>query len=70
MNIFLLSDIITTIGTLMVSYVAIMVHHRVLKEHSVNSKEVREGMINERRIGIAGMALIIIGFIIRFILSY
>lgn len=61
----LLADILSTIGTLMVAYVAIMVHHRVLKEHSVNSKEVREGMINERRIGIVGMSLIVIGFVIR-----
>ncbi|QQS44460.1 hypothetical protein IPM65_02590 [Candidatus Roizmanbacteria bacterium] len=55
--------IIQTLGEMMVGFTAIMVHHRVWKEHKIDEKVFLE-MKRERQIGIIGLALIVIGFTI------
>ncbi len=50
-----------TLGEIMIGFTAIMVHHRVWKEHKIDEKVFLE-MRRERKIGIIGLALIIIGF--------
>lgn len=54
---------IHTLGEIMVGFTAIMVHHRVWKEHKIDNKVFAE-MNRERKIGVVGILLIIIGYII------
>jgi hypothetical protein len=56
-------ELIKTIGEVMVGITAIMVHRRVWKEHKINEK-VRHEMMYEQVIGFAGIALIIVGFLL------
>ena len=51
------------IGKILIAFTAIMVHHRFLKEHKVDD-EVFLIMKREQALGILGVILIIIGFII------
>jgi len=55
-----------TLGEIMVGFTAIMVHHRVWKEHKIDSRVFNE-MNKERKIGIVGLSLIIIGFAIELV---
>lgn len=55
-------EAIRAIGELTVAYTAIRVHHRVLKEHRID-QEVERVMKREQIVGIAGIFLIVIGFI-------
>ena len=48
------------LGEVMVGFTAIMVHHRVWKEHKIDSKVFAE-MKHERRVGMLGLVLIIVG---------
>lgn len=50
------------IGKLMVSFTAIMVHHRFLKEHKIDEVVLRE-MRREQLIGLVGVAFLISGYI-------
>jgi len=50
-----------TLGELMVGFTAIMVHHRVWKEHKIDSRVFAE-MKMERKTGIIGLIFIILGF--------
>lgn len=52
------------IGKIMVAFTAIMVHHRFLKEHRVDEKVFRV-MRREQLVGVIGILLIIIGFILQ-----
>ena len=52
------------IGKILVAYTAIMVHYRFLKEHKIDEK-VFGTMKQERAIGIFGVALIIIGYLLQ-----
>jgi len=52
------------IGKIMVAYTAIMVHYRFWKEHKIDEKVFRI-MKQERLIGIFGVALIIIGYLLQ-----
>jgi len=47
----------------MVGFTAIMVHHRVWKEHKIDEKVFQE-MRRERLIGIVGLTCIILGYFI------
>lgn len=60
----LLGFTIHTMGEILVGYTAIMVHHRVWKEHKID-EVVFEEMRKERFMGIIGLLLIIIGFLIQ-----
>lgn len=64
MNIELLGFILDVIGKVMVAYAAIKVHHRFWKEHKVD-EFVFKAMKREQVIGIAGVLLIIIGFLLQ-----
>jgi len=59
----LIALIFETSGSLMVGYAALRVHHRVLNEHSIDDRVFRV-MRLEQKIGILGMALIAIGFLV------
>jgi len=64
----LLGFTIHTMGEVLVGYTAIMVHHRVWKEHKID-EVVFEEMKKERFMGIIGLALIVIGFFIQITLA-
>ena len=64
MNIELLGFILDVIGKVMVAYAAIKVHRRFWKEHKVNEFVFR-AMEREQIIGILGIVLIIIGFLLQ-----
>lgn len=59
----LLGFTLHTFGEIMVGFTAIMVHHRVWKEHKIDEKVFQE-MRRERQIGIVGIVLIVIGFLV------
>ena len=65
MSIELIGFTLDVIGKLMVAYTAIRVHYRFWKEHRVD-ESVFKAMRNERNIGIIGMALIVIGYLMQF----
>lgn len=52
------------IGKILVAYTAIMVHYRFWQEHKIDEK-VFAAMKNEFLIGILGVALIIVGYILQ-----
>lgn len=64
MNIELLGFILDVAGKVMVAYAAIKVHHRFWKEHRVD-EFVFKAMKREQVIGIAGVLLIIVGFLLQ-----
>ena len=64
----LLGFTIHTMGEILVGYTAIMVHHRVWKEHKID-EVVFEEMTKERLMGIVGLILIIIGFFMQITLA-
>lgn len=57
----LIGSIIHTFGEIMVGFTAIMVHHRVWKEHKIDERVFQE-MRRERQVGIIGLVLIVLGF--------
>jgi hypothetical protein len=52
------------IGTLMIAYIAIRVHYRFWKEHKIDSDVFAE-MHHELKIGITGMTIIALGYLIQ-----
>lgn len=62
MNIELIGFILDTVGKIMVSYTAVRVHYRFWREHKIDESVFVE-MKKEQRLGIVGIALIIIGFL-------
>lgn len=52
------------IGKIMVAYTAIMVHYRFWKEHKIDER-VFVTMKRERTIGVFGVALIFIGYLLQ-----
>jgi len=55
-----------TFGSLLVGYAALSVHHRVLNEHRVDDRVFRVMRI-EQKLGILGMVLIFIAFILNLV---
>jgi len=53
-------------GTIMVAYMALRVHHRVRQEHNI-SKKVATIMGLEQKLGVLGIVLIVLGFILQVI---
>lgn len=51
------------IGKVMVAYMAIRVHHRVRKEHKIDAA-VFLSMRREQLIGIIGISLIVMGYLL------
>jgi len=64
MNLEFIGFTFDVIGKIMVAYTAIMVHYRFWKEHKIDEK-VFGIMKQERLIGIFGVALIIIGYLLQ-----
>ena len=56
-----IGNTVKTLGELMIAYTVIAVHQRVWKEHKID-KAVFTEMERERKVGIIGMVLIIVGF--------
>ncbi len=57
----LLAKTLTFLGTVMIAFAALRVHHRVLHEHKID-KFVFKEMKLERKIGITGVIFTAIGF--------
>ena len=53
-----------TLGKIMIGFMAIMVHHRVRKEHKIDER-VFKSMRREQVIGIIGITFIIIGYFLQ-----
>lgn len=64
MSIEFLGFTLDVIGKVMVAFTAIMVHRRFRKEHKVDERVFRS-MRREQLLGIIGISLIIIGFILQ-----
>lgn len=52
------------IGTILIAIMALKVHHNVIKERRIDS-EVFEEMKLEQFLGIAGIVLLIVGYILQ-----
>jgi len=62
----MLENIILTfeaVGTLLIAWAALRVHHRILNEHNI-SKTVFRIMRIEQRLGILGMILVFVGYVL------
>ena len=53
-------------GTIMVAYMALRVHHRVRQEHTID-KKVALIMGLEQKLGVLGIGLIVLGFMLQLI---
>jgi len=51
------------VGTLLIAWAALRVHHRVLSEHDISKKVVRIMRI-EQWFGILGMVFVFIGYVL------
>lgn len=67
MNISILSLVFDTLGTLMIAFAALKVHHRVLNEHKVD-KRVFKIMKREQYVGVVGICLVLCSFVIELVL--
>jgi len=63
MDILFLAHTLDVLGKLMVGFTAIAVHHRFLREHKVDKKVLRTMKV-EQIVGVVGMILIIVAYII------
>jgi len=52
------------VGKIMVAFTAIMVHHRFRKEHKIDEKVFR-AMKREQVIGVIGITLIVVGYLLQ-----
>lgn len=57
----LLSPTLETIGTILIAFAALRVHHRFLNEHRVDDKVFR-AMRRERVVGIIGVIFVLSGY--------
>jgi len=64
MNLEFIGLTLDVIGKIMISYTAVMIHYRFWQEHQVDEKVFTE-MKRERYIGIAGITLIILGYLLQ-----
>lgn len=64
MNIEFIGFTLDVIGKIMVAFTALMVHHRFRKEHKVDER-VFKSMRREQVLGILGILLIILGFLLQ-----
>jgi len=59
----ILAETLDIVGKIMVSYTALMVHHRVRKEHKIDEKVFKD-MKSEQIIGLLGILFMIAAYII------
>jgi len=64
MNVEFIGSTLDVIGKIMVAFTAIMVHHRFRREHKIDEKVFR-AMRREQVIGIGGITLIILGYLLQ-----
>ena len=64
MNFELLGHIIQTLGEVLIGFTAVAVHYRFWKEHKIDEAIFKE-MKKEQTLGIIGIILIIIGFLLQ-----
>ena len=57
---------LNTVGTLLIAWAALSVHHRVLNDHKI-SKDVYIRMKIEQSLGVFGMILIIVSYLLNFV---
>ncbi len=65
----LLPKLLSTVGTLLIAYAALRVHHRVLSDQKVDRSVLKE-MWREQVAGIFGTILIIVSFFLDVMLLY
>jgi len=58
-----LSITLETVGTLLIAWAALRVHHRMLNEHKVSSRVFRIMRI-EQRLGMVGMVFVFAGYLL------
>lgn len=51
------------VGTLLIAWAALRVHHRVLNEHKISPRVVRVMRI-EQGLGMLGMVMVLIGYLL------
>jgi len=66
MNLSIIGATFTALGEIIIAYTVISVHHRVMKEHKIDS-QVFKTMHKEQKIALLGISLIVIGYIINII---
>jgi len=59
----IISTALDTLGAVFIAYAALRVHHRVLYEHKID-EEVFTTMRREQVVGIAGVIMVVLGFIV------
>ena len=64
MNIEFVGFTLDVVGKVMVAFTAIMVHYRFRKEHKIDERVFRS-MRREQLLGIIGILLIILGFLLQ-----
>jgi len=64
MNLEVIGFTLDVVGKIMIAFTALMVHHRFRKEHKVDEFVFRV-MRREQVIGMVGIILIVIGFILQ-----
>lgn len=65
----MLENIIITleaIGTLLIAWAALRVHHRVLNEHKISPRVVRTMRI-EQGLGMLGMVMVFVGYVLNIV---
>jgi hypothetical protein len=62
---YLLARSFDLLGTILIAFTAIRVHHRVLNEHTIDEAVFRS-MKREQKLGVIGVLLIVTGFILEF----
>lgn len=60
-------DLLEAVGTIMIAWAALKVHHRVLHQHKID-KFVYTSMQFEQHLGVFGVILIAVGFLLRIFL--
>jgi len=64
MNLEFVGFTLDVIGKIMVAFTAVMVHYRFRKEHKIDERVFRT-MRREQQLGIIGIFLIILGFLLQ-----
>ena len=64
MNIELIAETLELFGAVFIAFAALRVHHRVLNEHKMD-RDVFKVMKREQWIGIIGVLMLIVGFLLK-----
>jgi len=67
MNLVFIGFALHTLGEILIGFTAVAVHHRVLNQHRIDSK-VFKTMKREQVVGVFGIFLIVIGYLLEVII--